>query len=182
MTAHLNDIDMNEVERRLDEMGLTSINAKIEYFEQITPEEIDGTIKEDGVKTNEDIKAIVTYFSNLRDAAAAVAQQAIKMTESLSQLVANIDLENLGRAMFLFKLFKHVHGDVSVYETDIYSRGAEWGYTKEQIERFISYLEEKGYLETRRVFGKFTIAAVRITVKGVDYVENEVAEQKRAIT
>ena len=74
---------------------------------------------------------------------------------------------------FLYELYKHVHGDVRVYETDIYSVAASWGYSKDEVERIVFYFEQKGYVRIKRALGK-AIAGVGLTVEGIDYIESEI--------
>lgn len=68
---------------------------------------------------------------------------------------------------------------MSVSETDIYSAAANWGYTQNEVEHIIPYFEEKGYVETKRSLGRYWVAKVRLTARGVDYVESEI---KRKVT
>jgi len=55
-----------QIEKRLNEMGFTSNDGKIDYFRDKNPEDIDGTFKNLGIESKEDIKNIEKYFFDLK--------------------------------------------------------------------------------------------------------------------
>lgn len=199
--------NIEKIETRVNEMGLTSFDSKIDYFKNKNPEDIDGTLKNLGITSEEDIKDIANYFSDLKPLYNALQdlskriepeilkplsdvilevvprvviqpskniQKALESWRTMTQeIFANIVSVQKSRVTFLYELYKHVHGDVRVYETDIYSVAASWGYSKDEVERIVFYFEQKGYVRIKRALGK-AIAGVGLTVEGIDYIESEI--------
>ena len=75
------------------------------------------------------------------------------------------------REEFLQKIYFHLGGDTTIWETDIHAIGKEWGYRDDEIDSFLDYWETKRCIEVTRTFGSETVA-VRLTLDGLKCVRN----------
>ena len=82
-----------------------------------------------------------------------------------------VTLEANKRDEFLQKIYFHLGGDTTIWETDIHAIGKEWGYRDDEIDSFLDYWETKRCIEVTRTFGAETVA-VRLTLDGLKCVRN----------
>ena len=82
-----------------------------------------------------------------------------------------ITLEANKRDEFLQKIYFHLGGDTTIWETDIHAIGKEWGYRDDEIDSFLDYWKTKRCIEVTRTFGAATVA-VRLTLDGLKCVRD----------
>ena len=75
------------------------------------------------------------------------------------------------RDEFLQRIYFHLGGDTTIWETDIHATGKEWGYRDDEIDSFLDYWETKRCIEVTRTFGAETVA-VRLTLDGLKCVRD----------
>jgi hypothetical protein len=82
-----------------------------------------------------------------------------------------VTLEVNKRDDFLQKMYFHLGGDTTIWETDVRAIGKEWGYSDDEIDSFLDYWETKRCIEVTRTFGAETVA-VRLTLDGLKCVRD----------
>lgn len=82
-----------------------------------------------------------------------------------------VTLEVNKRDEFLQKLYFHLGGDTTVWETDVHAIGKEWGYSDDDIDSFLDYWEAKHCIGVTRTLGSETVA-VRLTLDGLKCVRD----------
>jgi hypothetical protein len=85
-------------------------------------------------------------------------------------MVVTLDV-NKRRDDFLKKIYFHLGGDTTVWETDIHTIGKEWGYNDDEIDSFLEDWETNHCIEVTRTLGAETVA-VRLTPDGFKCVRD----------
>ena len=91
--------NIEKIETRVNEMGLTSFDSKIDYFKNKNPEDIDGTLKNLGITSEEDIKDIANYFSDLKPLYNALQDLSKRIEPEILKPLSDVILEVVPRVV-----------------------------------------------------------------------------------